>query len=381
MKRAHSAIASLGLLLAAQTASAADAVTWDFVGSPRGVVPHNLGTVQATEEGLYVETATDGFLEFPPLTRRADSAMLRVTNARDTDIAILWRTADLQPGEYYQHTVALPRGEHVDVAIALHQMPEWTWSAPFVGIAFPAGTQLLLEEMEWRGYTLPERLWNGFLSFWTPDTFRLYSINFLWGPLVGASPEARATLFDAMPPRAWSATRVFYGAFALVLVVAGVAAKAKHGGLRRFLAVAAIAGAALWVLFDVRMTQEILRYVRDDWTSYVLATGDGKRLRTHSGLHGVLERLRDTVGEGERYALVTREGTPFFANVRYALYPSVPVRQEEWDATIPVWIVLDAPEVTVRDGELVAGDGTVLASGGEVTERFDSSSFVYRLAP
>jgi hypothetical protein len=380
VQRIAASIAAAGLLTAG-VAHAMTATTVDFRGNATGTLPsQGLTTVELTPEGLYVRTDTDGFIQLPPPSGHADSLALTVTNASTPDIALLWRTADLGAGEYYQADVDLPVGQSKEADLALTQFPEWEWSAPTIGLAFPAGAEVLIEKMEWRSYSPLEKAWNGFVSFWTPDRFTLYSINFLWGPLIGTTPEARATLFASLPPKAWSATWLFYGAFAVAAAGGAAWAWKKPDARRRFLLVLAAGGAALWILFDARMTLEIFRYAVDDWRTYVLAPADERTLRTHANLYDVIAKTKELLGDDGTYVLLAPSGTPFFANVRYALYPAVPVPPESGSGTA-AWIVLGEPDVVERNGELMRTDGTVLSPPGAVVERFDANSYFFRATP
>jgi hypothetical protein len=368
-------------LLSAGPAFAMDAVPWNFTEMiPEGIVPKNLTTVEASNEGIYVQTATDGMLQLPPPGIDADALTMVVTNADTPKLAFVWQTADLGPGEFYQAEINLPHGQKQTANVALHQVAEWDPDATMVGIAFPAGSEVLIRSMEWRSYSPLEKLWNGVVSFWTPDTFSLYSINFLWGPLIGTTPEARATLFATLPPKAWSATRLFYGALALAAVGGAAYARNKPDRRKTFLGVLAIAGAAAWTLFDARMTQEIASYAAHDWKTYVLAGDDDRVLRTHANLYDVIADIKELLGEDGSYALLAPEGTPFFANVRYALYPAMPVPAVP-GSDAKGWIVLGNPAVRIEGESLVRADGTVLVPRGAIVKRFDDASFFFRALP
>ncbi len=357
-----------------------ETIRWDLRGQvPTGFEVQNLTTVEVTKEGVYVETTNDGFIQLPPLTQRVDALRMTVTNAQDAETALMWHTTDLAPGEYYQSPFVMPAGERKIITIALHQIPEWTWSAPFIGIAFPAGSRLLIEDIEWHTYTPWEKFWNGFVSFWTPDQFRLYSINFLWGPLIGATPEARTDLFETLPPKSWSATRIFYGIFIVAAVIAGLLAWVKPtGGHRRFITIIAVTGAVLWALFDIRMTQEILSYVADDWRTYVLVTPEERTLRSHSDLYNVVSDIDQLLGDDTHYHLLAQPNTPFFAIVRYALYPAVPYGPNEANDT-GAFIVLARPDITVVNGAIVGKDGPITTGSGVIVQRFDDTSFFFRI--
>lgn len=368
-------------LLSAGPAFAMDAVTWNFTESiPDGVAPKNLTTVEASAEGVYVRTATDGLLQLPSPGMEADALTMVITNADTPKLALIWQTADLGPGEFYQAEIKPPIGQNQTANLALHQVQEWDPDATMIGLAFPAGSEVLIRSMEWRSYSPLEKFWNGAVSFWTPDTFSLYSINFLWGPLIGATPEARAELFATLPPKAWSATRLFYGALVLAAIGAAAYAWNKPDRRKTFLGAFAIAGAAAWILFDARMTQEIVSYAAHDWQTYVLADDEKRVLRTHANLYDVIADIKELLGEDASYALVAQEGTPFFANVRYALYPAVPLPGVA-GTDAKAWIVLASPGVRVEGESLVRADGTVLVPRGAVVKRFDDSSFLFRALP
>lgn len=380
MKRFAAFAIGISAFLATESASAVSETTWDFRGQvPVRIEVQNLTTVEPAQEGLFIQSNADGFLSLPALTTRADTLTMTVTNATTPKAALIWRTAGMADGEYYQADIDLPAGQSKEVSVALNAVAEWDPGAPTLGLAFPAGSEVLIETMEWRSYSAGEKLWNGIVSFWTPDRYRLYSINFLWGPLIATTPEARATLFDALPPRSWSATRFFYGFFVLAAIAGTAYAWNKPDRARRIAATLAIAGAALWILFDARMTQEIFSYVRADWNTYVLAPEGERTLRSHATLYDVLPQTKELLGNDGTYVLLAEEGTPFFANVRYVMYPAVPVAPEAATGGT-AWIVLGNERVAALSGTLLR-DGAILSPDGTVVKRFDDTSFFYRSRP
>lgn len=366
---------ALSTLLVSGTAHAMQEAAWDFRGNvPEGMTPQQLTTVQVAEQGMYVQTETDGLIVFPPPGVDADVVTITLTNVATPNMALLWRTADMAGDEYYQKNVPLPIGSQQEAVIDLDTIGEWDASAPVVGFAFPAGSEVLIETITWRSYSPAEEFLHGIASFWTPDSFKMYSINFLWGPLISSSPEVRATMFDELPPRAWSATRVFYGIFALAFLAAIAARFAdRERGPARMKAILLATGVALWIVFDLRMTQEIVGYAARDWSTYVTAPEGERTLRSHSGLYDVLDTVDELLGDDGQYVLLARDGTPFFANVRYTLYPAVPV-----GSGANAWIVLGMPGVTIVDGAITGPDGTPLSPKGSVVKRFDETSFFFR---
>ncbi len=379
VKHAALRIIALSTVLACSTAHAAEQATWDFQGTvPNGTKPQHLTTVEVAAQGMYVKTDTDGIIALPVPPMRVDSAVITVTNVNTPRIAIIWQDATLKEGEFYQQNITLPTGDKQRVSIDLDSVSEWNGMPSAVALAFPAGAEVLIQKIEWKHYSAAEKLESRVASFWTPDTFQMYSINFLWGPLISGTPEGRASMFEDPPPRAWSATRIFYGVFALVAIAAVIARFSDRvAGPGRMKNILLVGGAALWILFDARMTQEIVSYAAHDWGSYILKPSDERVLRTHSGLYGVLGRLDELLGDDGRYVLVTQEGTPFFSNVRYVLYPAKPVSPPDAGDT-KAWIVLGIPGIDVKDGALTLADGTVLSPSGTLVERFDDSSLFFR---
>jgi len=353
---------------------------WNFRGFVRsGTTPQHLTTVQVAEQGMYVQTSTDGLITFTPPIFPADGLIVTLTNIATPRIALLWSDASLQDGEYYQQNIELPSGSSQRAIVDLTSIDAWNGNPSMIALAFPAGAEVLIESIEWNSYNPAEKLWNAFRSFWTPDTFKLYSINFLWGPLIGFTPEARETLYETLPPSAWSATRMFYGVFIAAAIVAlGLRLSKTIVGTKRARTILIGTGVALWILFDARMTMEIVRYAANDWSSYVLKPTSDRVLRTHSGLYGILDRIDALLGDDRQYVLLTKEGTPFFANVRYRLYPSRPTTMNDSNGT-KAWIVLGMPDISVKDGVITASDGTPLSPKGTVAERFDNTSFFFRV--
>ncbi len=369
------------LLFLCPGVSAMEETIWNFRGTiPANLQVNNLTTVESTEEGLYVKTTSDGFIQMPALSMPADVLTMTYTNVEAPEIALLWQPTRLKTGEYYQHNIQLAPGPEQQSIVSLHLVEEWDPTSPTIGLAFSAGSELLIKQIEWRAYTPLEKLWNGFLSFWTPDEFRMYSINFIWGPLIGATPESRATLFELLPPPAWSATRIFYGIFGVALLSALILWRTdKENGKKRFWQILVGTVVVLWIVFDVRMTQEIFAYVRNDWQSYVLQPTTQKTLRTHSGLHAILMECKKLLGDDARYGLIATNNSPYFSNTRYSLLPAIPIREGEDATGVKAWLVFDRSDITVNEnGALVQSDGTVIAERGSILKRFDERSFFYR---
>ena len=81
------------------------------------------------------------------------------------------RACVAQPGlgvESARRVRDLPVQRHVrDIDVVLSDYTTWDWRTDAFGIMFPPGTELILEEMNFRHWTPMERLIGGWKSFWT----------------------------------------------------------------------------------------------------------------------------------------------------------------------------------------------------------------------
>ncbi len=136
--------------------------------------------------------------------------------------------------------------------------------------------------------------------------------------------------------------------------------------------------AVLWLVFDLRMGLEILSYVRADYATYVSQRPGERSLRNFENFHQVLDRSRPFLAGQSSYMFLSEEGTPYLSHMRYFTYPSVPLPLGEPAEHANIWIVYKRPDISVNDqGELVAKQ-QVISAPGDVLERFDDSSFLFR---
>lgn len=354
---------------------------WDFArGIPPGYAVQGLTGVSASEEGLVINTAQDGFIvwQSPNFSDPADVVTLRARADRPTDALLMWHAEGAAEGELVQLPFTIPAGDGTqDINIFAGRYDEWTPRPTIVGFAFPAGTNIVIERVYWRGFTAAEKLNEAWKSFWTFDTFRPYTINFLWGPLFVFNPLERAQLFDNLPPHGWSATRLFY----LFIIVAAAAwivlafMKKNRTGALTFAAVLA----ACWIVFDLRMGIEFLVYAKRDIQSYVLEEGRARTLRTHGNFYAIAEEILPIVREHDRYVLVAPAESAFYPNMRYMSYPSVPLHPDQDVSGIKLWAVLNQKNLRVVDDHIVDETGRRLTSTGSVRMRFDDHTFLFEL--
>lgn len=346
---------------------------WELATQGERMHVQDLTEVTVTPEGVHVRTDTDGYLFWDsPFGQSVDVLELTVTNENDVTAGLLWYAdnRDMERSQS-QMDILLPASTGWrTVTVVPTNARHWNWRSVQVGIGFPQGSDVVLKRITWKRWLLSEKIVEGWKSFWTFDDMRAYSINFLWGPLLAFHSTARATLFDHLPPYAWSADRFFY----LVIIIVGISALLRHTrGAAIFFGVTCI---ALWLLFDLRMGLEILSYARDDYVSYLSKPVEEKVLRTHENLYSAMERSLPIIRRYDRFVVLPTQGSPTYANLRYQSYPTIALRPDDNHAGVKLWFV-SRPGVHVDDKhQLVDERGTVLTGPGDVSLLIDAHTFL-----
>ena len=377
--RLSSSILGALTLIVPIVASAELVTEWDM---QRGVPPRyavqGLTGVTTTDEGLVIRTDTDGFIiwEEPAFTDPAEVVTIRATAARETDAMLLWHAKDAPEGELVQLPFVIPAGTH-DTHILPTRYPEWTPMPSIVGFAFPAGADVVIERVYWRGFTTAEKLSEAWKSFWTFDAFRPYSINFLWGPLFTFNPLERADLFENLPPNGWSANRLFYLLIAIAAaswVILAFMKKSRTGAIAF-----AVVFALCWVIFDLRMGLELLVYAKRDIQSHVLGEGRTRQLRTHGNFYAIAEEILPVIMEHDRYVIAAPDDSGFYPNLRYMSYPTVPVFRDGDTEGVKLWVVLNQKNLRIVDDHIVDETGTQLTGTGTIRMQLDDHTFLFEL--
>lgn len=381
--RRISTFAAVAFLALASVAHAEDIDFWNFRGQmPRETKVNGLTNVETIDEGLRVQTTTDGLLVWPALTAPAEVLSIRARVNRPLDVSFVWQPTTAEQG-LYQIPFTLQNGK---TDVILSDYASWDPQAEAIGIAFKAGSEVVIEEMEFRHWTPMERLIEGWKSFWTFDEFRAYSINFLWGPLVTGNSPARMMMFENLPPFAWSITRYFYGALIITGIIAliiGFIFKRRALGLGIF----ATVFVCLWLLFDVRMGAEILSYVKDDISTYVTKEGGEQTLRTHGNMYAVLNDMLPSIREEEKFMLMFVGGSPFYPNLRYMAYPSVAVLDGQDRTGVKLWAIFDRPDFSIdaqgrlvrtADPSIFPGGREVLTGTGKMVLDYGAGTFLFK---
>ncbi len=377
-------VSVIGFLLAMtpSLSHAETTMTWDF-RKPEAVMPEvdGLMSVEKTTEGLHIHTLQDGLIGWRNASLpKTDAVYVYMKNSRPAEAAFMWQPKNAAPGDLLQLFFTSPKTDAFErVTIVPSEYDQWTEKTPVVAFGFPAGTDLVIQKIEWKTWGAGEKALTGLRSMVAFDMMSQRSINFLWGPLFTMNQATLDRLYDGQPPRGVSALRIAYGVLIGALVLAGTFVLMERK--RRAVLTIAAAVAGLWLLLDVRMGAELLGYAMTDIHSYVLATPDIADLRTIDDATLLTDRALDSLGDADIDSMVLLEpaGERFVANVRLRAYPLEVIAYAD---TSPrqgkkAWLVLHRPDITAENGMVSTDTGRALSSAGKILEEFGDDSFLF----
>jgi len=371
---------ALFFLALAPVSHAEQTDVWDFRTDqhlPASVV--GLTMAEKQPEGIHVQTSQNGFLIWnTPFVHPVDVLTLRLRSKKPVTIGLLWHPTE-NLDEQVQRDIDIPASETTHImSLSLHDWKSWNWKTAKIGIGLPMGTDIVLEEMIWRQYSFTEKMANAWASFWTFDEFRAYSINFLWGPLLGFDPVALEELYDHLPPTAWSVTRIFYALLGICALIGVVFSLFDRKNGRHILLWSVFGTLGIcWLLFDMRMGAELMSYAVTDYKTFVQPPDEDKMFRTHGNFYTLAERMMPLIARYDRYVVYTREQMPFYSNLRYLTYPSIALRPDQDTSGVKLWVMIDRGDIRVENNRLVDGNGTILSGTGTVIANYDTGSFLF----
>ncbi len=381
-------IISAVLLCATVTAHAEEIIPWNFRGNmPRDAQTTPQTTAEITEDGLRIATEADGYIVWGngPMDGPTDVITIRAAAAKDTEGSVLWQEKGATPDQLIQAYFRIPGdGFMHDVHVIVSSYPQWNWQTDQFALAFPAGSDVIIEEIQFRHWTIYERITELWRSFWTFDSFRSYSINFLWGPLIATNSVLRTEMFESLPPLAWAIGRVLYPLFFAVAIVCWIVGRMKRNG-NVGLGLFMIFFSFCWLVFDIRMGSEIMSYAITDIRAYVLADDDQKKLRAFDSVYAKANALFPHIREHETFTLLSPVPSVYYPVFRYNAYPSVIV-PDPAGIDVPAWVVIDRPDLEVDDAGYLrvrgaVGTGSVIAGPGTVTATFNDQTFLFVVTP
>ncbi len=343
------------------------------------------GTMAGTSEpdGLHLSSSGTGMLltvvQFNALPQ---AGLLTTTSDEDLEVQFVWTVNAGGETSIYASPLAIARGDLVTTPIFLTDFPEWSGAVQQVGVQLAPGQSIVLNDVRFGRWNAAERVWYALRSFWTFDEYRPYSINFTWGPFLVGSAFAVDHVYTFTLPHGTSAS--FLAMIAVALAVAAialyqfVAVADPHLRLQRTVSQALVVCAVAWGIFDLRMGTEFLSWVWADAREYVFASPETRTFRDRGRFYDIAERASLLVADRESYVFFAPQPWPYFGNVRYLTYPSIPSDQAVTDDT---WVVYDRPDLAVDDAtKQLTFNGTAVTHPGTLLLR-EGDSFIFRVSP
>jgi hypothetical protein len=372
-----SLLLSAGLLLAPAAQAASDVAQWDFAA--RGLEGWQLTEemqLQREQDGLIVHASQDTVMLWTlPARAAADGMLLTALADGNTPVMLVWHQAGAAENAFQQFPVTLD-GDKEELAVGLSDLPGFPASIDRFGFKLPAGATVLFKSLALTRTGGGEKLGLWWRSFWNADAISMRSINFLWGPRLASSQATLETMYQTEPAGGWTANWLFYGIALFGLGIGGWLRWNGRGALGAAVILWSLGGA--WLLYDVRMSYELLHNAAVEHAQWVAAPAEERTLRDSDDAFRVLEALPALLEPGAPYALLSTEGfSPNF--FRYATYPALPVTASGAQAGLRDWVVFHRPDITVGSGGLIGKTGP-LTPPGEIVQRFSPHSFLFRVS-
>ncbi|MFH1670023.1 MAG: hypothetical protein ABIA92_00360 [Patescibacteria group bacterium] len=370
-------IASL-LALVPLSANALEKNIFNFEGDVPGQWEiRDFDVAKSTPQGLQISTNKDGRMTTRTEFRRSIEAIgLKFQTNQSMEAALVWKDPAIAGEGLVNFPFIIEGNKEVQVIdIDLSNSRFWTSHATEFGLAFPRGSNVILKELTFYNWNSFEKLWHGFVSFWTFDMFTSHSINFMWGPWLTFNPIARAVMHYKDPPIGHYGGWVWY----ILLCAVGLWClwKWKHG--RAALPFFFFSFLGLWLLFDLRMGAELLSYVRNDWRDFILAEHGERSLRSHLTFPDVVEESFPYLENEPYYIFLGPPGeTVFFSIMRYLTYPNLPIESGSRMQKAHMALIFGRDSTQKEHGPLLVGAETVRSGSGSVIKEINEFSSIIR---
>lgn len=246
------------------------------------------------------------------------------------------------------------------------------------GFEVSPNSRIELQSITLHHWNLPEKLWSGITSFFSPDEIRPYSINFLWGPQFARNPFEASMLWNALPPNGISLMFLFN--ILIVMTIACAIAAAMYGAMKqkRFAVLPFVIGICVsaWIVSDLHMSAAFISSFKNDLTKYTFANAEEKTFRDRDRLYAFAEFIKPYAAIHKNYVLFAPREWPYVGILRYHTFPVLPTGAEE----DRLWVIYNRPDVTAIDGYVTVKD-VRLSPKGTVIDRFDDASFLFLVQP
>lgn len=367
------------LLLLPLSAQAAQVMDFNFKGQIPGRwegVTWSASEAQQTGDGLHLTAKEDGAIRTAlPGNFRAESLILTTTAPREEQAVFMWQEAG-NSGALVHLPVTIPQSSSPSVTrIDLTQYPQWNPDTQEIAIGLPAGSEMTLVDLSLTRYTFAEHIEWAVKSFFQFDKLQIFSINFLWGPLIGFTPEQYQSLFQGQPPVAISAMRFVYIILAIALLAWLVLRMRRKPRLASVMLLSTFC--ALWLVSDLRMSGELISYGVTDWQTWILPTEDQKVFRDRLYYYRTMLEAVPWLQESPTYGLLSP--WPVTGNIRYFTVPSVPIVPTNIQGKPPSrWFVFSDPNAAVDAQGMLTESGKPVAGPGKIYKQLGPSTFLFQ---
>jgi len=362
------------------SASAKQVTSWNFLN---GNVPgqwqvQGISTAEPTERGLIIKTDKGGGMHrATDFNHKVDGIRIVFTSIEKTEAIFRWHENGTPETHMVQLPITFRPGGKFELEIDLTPFEQWDPRTDIVGFVFPAGTEILIESIDFIDWGLFENIGYAWKTFWKFDKYRAYSINFMWGPLFTYNQFAYEQLWFNSPPRSDSVNRLFYAILIFGLIIVVVQwwkKKAFQKAVRGFF----ILFLCLWMIFDLRMGLEYFSYLLHDYVTYISVPPTQQAFRERGSFYALMQGIKPHIQERERYIFFAPIPYPFSGLIRYYTYPILPTLPSEVESGIDTWVVFERADIIVNENRQLVLEDEIISPPGSKIHEFNPGSFVFR---
>ncbi len=362
-----------------QSAAAKNVTTWNLMNQEKieGWKATNITSVQLRPEGLALSTETRGQLvKAANIRHDVDSIRIAYLSIPGAEGVFFWHAKGMPPTEAYQIPISFRSASTPQqLVLDMGRVPGWdTEELDSLGFALEAGSQLMLQSMELSGPGLLDTMVYPVKSFFLFDDMHAYSINFLWGPLMTYGEEQMQRLYSQIPPLGTSANPVFYA----VILLALIATFAVRKRLRKPVTVFFLVVGALWVIYDIRMGTEFIRFAQKDIATFWSKPVELRDYRDRGSFNAFAQTVAPYTEGKDLYVFIASRGWPYIGTIQYETYPALPVSYEDEAAkNADIWIVFDRYDIAMDTEGRLALEGKPISPPGKILLPFEPGAFVF----
>lgn len=329
--------------------------------------PNGILLTSGAETGTFLTTELPKFMP--------EGVTLFVTSAQNANVRFMWT----KPNNLFNAIdISIQAQNTESLSLSLRANAGWRGPIRSIGFLLPPHTQILLNRMDLMRWSPGEKLRSVLKTFFMPDEYRPYSINFVWGPVIGLNPVEMHSVFLDLPPQQIYATYALNILLVIILAILILWARYRVPAGQRKTAVIrafAIVAIAVWILMDLRMGWEFLSWVRHDRSTYIAAPASSRTFRDRGQFYDFATFVKPYLSDRSSYIFFAEQAWPYLGNMRYLTYPSIPGIDVEHDDT---WVIFGRGDVTLNEFGQLAVDGSPVSEPGKILARFDDESFVFR---